>query len=98
MHRYILRRLAFLVFVILGISILLFFIMYMLPGDPAKAAAGPGARPEQVEALRTKLGLDKPAYIQYLIYLDNLIHGDLGVSIRTHKPVIGAEDLSASQS
>ena len=87
MHRYILRRLGFLVFVILGISVLLFFIMYMLPGDPAKAAAGPGARPEQVEALRKKLGLDKPAYVQYLIYMGNLIHGDLGNSIRTHKPV-----------
>ena len=56
MHRYILRRLIFLVFVIIGITALLFVIMYFLPGDPARAAAGPGAKPEQVERIRIRLG------------------------------------------
>jgi peptide/nickel transport system permease protein len=88
MHRYILRRLVFLVFVLLGISVLLFLVMYLLPGDPARAAAGPGAKPEQVEFMRQKLGLNKPPYIQYLTYLGNLLHGDLGISIRTRKPVM----------
>jgi peptide/nickel transport system permease protein len=88
MHRYILRRLLFLVFVIIGITALLFVIMYFLPGDPARAAAGPGAKPEQVERIRVKLGLDKPLHIQYLTYMKNLLRGDLGESIRTRKPVI----------
>jgi len=88
MQRYILRRLVFLVFVIVGVTLLLFVIMYMLPGDPARAAAGPGAKPEQVERLRIKLGLDKPPHIQYLTYMGNLLRGDLGTSIRTRKPVL----------
>lgn len=88
MHRYILRRLIFLVFVIIGITALLFVIMYFLPGDPARAAAGPGAKPEQVERIRIKLGLDQPLHIQYLTYMKNLVRGDLGNSIRTRKPVL----------
>ena len=88
MQRYILRRLVFLVFVIVGVTLLLFVIIYMLPGDPARAAAGPGAKPEQVERLRIKLGLDKPPHIQYLTYMGNLLRGDLGTSIRTRKPVL----------
>jgi peptide/nickel transport system permease protein len=88
MHRYILRRLIFLVFVIIGITALLFVIMYFLPGDPARAAAGPGAKPEQVERIRIRLGLDQPLHIQYLTYMKNLVRGDLGNSIRTRKPVI----------
>jgi peptide/nickel transport system permease protein len=88
MHRYILRRLLFLVFVIIGITALLFVIMYFLPGDPARAAAGPGAKPEQVERIRVKLGLDEPMHIQYLTHMKNLLRGDLGVSIRTRKPVL----------
>jgi peptide/nickel transport system permease protein len=88
MQRYILRRLLFLVFVIIGITTLLFVIMYFLPGDPARAAAGPGAKPEQVERIRIRLGLDQPLHIQYLTYMKNLLRGDLGDSIRTRKPVI----------
>ena len=88
MQRYILRRLGFLLFVIIGVTVLLFVIMYLLPGDPARAAAGPGAKPEQVERIRIKLGLDKPPHIQYLTYMGNLLHGDLGTSIRTRKPVL----------
>lgn len=88
MQRYILRRLGFLLFVIIGVTILLFVIMYLLPGDPARAAAGPGAKPEQVERIRIKLGLDKPPHIQYLTYMGNLLRGDLGTSIRTRKPVL----------
>lgn len=88
MQRYVLRRLIFFVLVILGVTLLMFVITYLLPGDPARAAAGPGARPEQVELLRKKLGLDKPPHIRYLTYMKNLLHGDLGVSIGTRKPVL----------
>jgi peptide/nickel transport system permease protein len=87
MQRYILRRFVFLAFVIVGVTLVLFVIMYLLPGDPARAAAGPGAGPEQVEVVRQKMGLDKPPYVQYLTYMRNLLHGDLGVSIATRKQV-----------
>lgn len=86
--RYVLRRCIFLVFVIVGVTGLLFLITYSIPADPARVAAGPGATPKQVENLRQKLGLDRPAYVQYLTYMKNLFRGDLGKSTRTKKPVI----------
>ena len=70
--RYVLRRCIFLVFVIVGVTGLLFLITYSIPADPARVAAGPGATPKQVENLRQKLGLDRPAYVQYLTYMKNL--------------------------
>jgi peptide/nickel transport system permease protein len=88
MLRFILRRLISLVFVIVGITLVLFTIMYLLPVDPARAVAGRLAGPEQVESIRKALGLDKPAYIQYLTYMRNLLRGDLGRSTWTRKPVL----------
>ena len=88
MLRFILRRFIFLVFVLIGISIFLFIIMYTLPGDPAKTAAGVHAKPEQVESIRRQLGLDKPIHIQYLTYVQNVFRGNLGTSALTRKPVI----------
>ena len=88
MQRYIFRRLIFLVFVIIGVSLVLFTVNYLLPGDPAEVAAGWQAKPEQVEAIRKRMGLDKPAHIQYLTYMRNLLRGDLGTSILTRRPVI----------
>ena len=87
MPRYIFRRLISLAFTIFGLTIMLFTIMFLVPADPARAAAGLDAGPEQVEALRVKFGLDKPAHIQYLTYMKNLVRGDLGMSILTRKPV-----------
>ena len=87
MISYLVRRLGFLVFILLGCSLILFVVIYWLPGDPARAAAGPAASPQQLTYIRHKLGLDKPIYIQYLIYIKNLARGDLGVSIRTRKSV-----------
>jgi len=55
----------FAIFSLIGVSLLMFIIVYTLPGDPATAAAGPGASPEQIEYMRQKLGLDKPLYQQY---------------------------------
>jgi len=88
---YIVRRLIFMVLVIIGISLVLFTVNYLLPGDPARAAAGWNATPEKVEAIRKRMGLDKPPHIQYLTYMWNLLRGDLGTSILSNKPVI--EDI-----
>ena len=85
--KYVARRLLFLIFVVIGITALLFLITNLLPADPARAAAGPGASPLQVENLRHKLGLDQPLYVRYFRYLGNLLQGDLGISTRTRKPV-----------
>ena len=64
----------------------------MLPGDPARSAADRYATPEQVEAVRIRLGLDRPFHEQYLSYLGRLARGDLGTSIESRKPVI--EDMA----
>lgn len=87
MIKYIVQRLIMMVFVIIGITIILFIAMYLIPGDPAKTVAGPLAAPEQVEAIRVKFGLDKPLLVQYFTYIKNLFTGNLGVSILTRKPV-----------
>lgn len=88
MASYIFRRLILMVFVILGITLVLFTIMYLVPADPAKAAAGLYAGEAQVQKLRQEMGLDKPPHIQYLTYLRNILRGDLGVSVSTRKPVM----------
>ena len=88
MARFILRRLAGLIFVLLGVSILTFFLAQIVPVDPAATALGSNAREEQIQAYRQQLGLDQPAPVQYLAYMGRLLRGDLGQSIRTRRPVI----------
>ena len=88
MLRYILRRLAFFTPTLLGVSLLVFTIMHLTPGDPAEIMLGAEASQAQVEQLRQNLGLDKPVYIQYFIFLKNALQGDLGRSIRTNNPVL----------
>jgi ABC-type dipeptide/oligopeptide/nickel transport system permease component len=87
MAQYIIRRLLQLVPITLGILTLIFSLIHMIPGDPAVQIAGEGARPEDVTAIRTALGLDQPLWSQYVHYLGRLAHGDLGVSFRTSTPV-----------
>ncbi|MBS3766461.1 ABC transporter permease, partial [Candidatus Bipolaricaulota bacterium] len=87
MTTYILRRLLILVPVVLGVSIIVFFIMRIGPGDPARLMLGPRASHEAVKSLREDLGLDKPIFIQYFKYFKNLMRGDLGESIRSKTPV-----------
>lgn len=79
-----------LVFLILGVSLLVFLISHLVPADPVVAFVSQRniSDPEVVAAFKAKWGLDKPLYQQYLIYLKNLLHGDLGTSIRTHRPVL----------
>jgi len=85
---YVGRRLALLVFVLIGLSIITFTLARIVPSDPAAVYLGPRPRPEQIAEVRIKLGLDKPVYVQYAYYLRDLLHGDLGTSIRTHQPVL----------
>ena len=87
MARFIVRRFAGLLFVLLGVSLLTFFLAQIVPVDPAATALGSNAREEQIEAYRQQLGLDQPAPVQYLNYMQRLLRGDLGQSIRTRRPV-----------
>jgi peptide/nickel transport system permease protein len=88
MTAYLLRRLLQLVPVLFGISLVVFLIMALLPGDPALAILGPYATPESLTSLRRELGLDEPLWRRYLIWLGNLLQGDLGRSITLERPVI----------
>jgi ABC-type dipeptide/oligopeptide/nickel transport system permease component len=95
MGRYILRRLAAMPFLILGIITVAFFISHSTHGDPLVSILGDRQmeNPEVVAAARARWGLDKSLPEQYLIYVRNLLTGDLGVSIRTKRPVL--QDLAA---
>jgi peptide/nickel transport system permease protein len=75
--------------VLFGISVLVFVIVRILPGDPATMAAGGamGATPEAIEAARERYGLDRPIHVQYAIYVRDLVQGDFGVSFMSKRPV-----------
>lgn len=88
MLRFIVRRLGGLAFVLVGVSVLTFFLAQVVPVDPAASALGANAREEQIEAYRQQMGLDQPAIIQYGRYVQRLLHGDLGNSIRTRRAVL----------
>ena len=87
MKWYIVKRLAMLVPVMLGVSIIAFSLIHLAPGDPARTMLGERATQEQLNEIREKYGLDKPLYIQYGIWLNGVLHGDLGRSITTHDEV-----------
>ena len=88
MHVYIVKRLASLVPVIIGLTIIVFLIMAMIPGDPATAILGSYATPENVAKINKDLGLDQPLYKQYLIWLTNMLEGDFGRSYSLNRPVL----------
>nr|WP_323777757.1 ABC transporter permease [Amylibacter sp.] len=85
---YILKRLVSAVPVLLGITVIVFLIMAMIPGDPATAILGSYATPENVEKLNRDLGLDKPLVAQYFIWLGNMLQGDFGQSFALNRPVL----------
>jgi peptide/nickel transport system permease protein len=91
MIAFILRRLAGLVLVLVGVSIITFALSQLVPVDAAAAALGQNAREDQIQAYRKELGLDRPPVLQYFSYAGRVLHGDLGKSIRTRRPV--ADDL-----
>jgi peptide/nickel transport system permease protein len=88
MLMFILRRLFQTIPVIIGVTFVVFFIMQLVPGDPAVLLAGEGASKETIEAIRQQLGLNRPLYIQYFDYLMNLAKGDFGVSLKNSQPVL----------
>lgn len=88
MFVFIIRRLLQMIPVLLGVVLVVFLIMQMVPGDPAVLLAGESATEEQVQTLRAKLGLDQPLAVQYVTYIKDVVTGDLGTSIRTNRPVL----------
>jgi peptide/nickel transport system permease protein len=88
---YLLRRLVGFVVVMIGVSIITFGLSHVIPADPAIVALGDHATDAQLNAFREKYGLNKPVPEQYWIYVTNLLQGDLGISLRTRRPV--AADL-----
>src|SRR4030066_549002 len=84
---FIIRRILQIIPVIIGVTLILFTLMYIIPEDPAKLILQKGASPEALENLRAKLGIDKPLYVQYWRYIRNLFSGDLGMSYRYNRSV-----------
>lgn len=82
------RRVLFLLPMLLGVSIVVFLVLHFIPGDPARLAAGPDATEADVAQIRQNYGLDKPLVSQYLIYLKKVSTGDLGESFQTFTPVL----------
>lgn len=82
------RRLLASIGVLIGVSIVIFVIARVIPGDPARIALGPMASAAQVEALRKQLYLDQPLPLQYLEFVKRLFQGDLGISLYTNRPVV----------
>jgi ABC-type dipeptide/oligopeptide/nickel transport system permease component len=87
MQRYILRRLFQAVIVLFGISIIVFSLV-RISGDPSMLMAGPGASDEQIEQYRELLGLNKPIYVQYWLFISGVLQGDFGESIKWGKPTL----------
>jgi len=87
MKRYILKRLLSIGITLIGLSVIVFVVSRIAPGDPAKLAAGPDATEEMVQVIRKEFSLDKPLVIQYINYMKGLIRGDFGRSIRTRHQV-----------
>ena len=90
MLRFLARRLALTIPVLIGVATLVFSLIHLIPGDPALAMLGETAAPEDVAELRTRLGLDRPLLEQYGHFLTGVVHGDLGTSLRTSQPVTTA--------
>jgi glutathione transport system permease protein len=91
--QYLVKRLLGLIPTLLIVGVLVFLLVHLLPGDPARLAAGPDATPETVQLVRRDLGLDRPLPQQFLRFVSGAVTGDFGRSIRTKRPV--AEEIAA---
>lgn len=87
MAKYVLKRLAMMILVVLGISFIVFLIMNLTPGNAAQMILGQSANPEQVAKLEAELGLDQPFFARYLNFILGALHGDFGQSYQTRLPV-----------
>lgn len=87
MQRFLLRRVGQMLIALLGVSIVVFALMHIVPGDPVRVALGTRFDQELYDSLRAKMGLDRPLVVQYVSWLGNAMTGDLGVSFRNGQPV-----------
>lgn len=88
MRHYTIRRLLQLIPVTLSVTVIIFLMLHLIPGDPAEILGGEEATIEDIRAIREQLGLDKPLVVQYFTYMMNICKGDLGRSMRTRRPVL----------
>jgi peptide/nickel transport system permease protein len=88
--RFLLRRVLLTVPVLLGVATLVFSLIHLVPGDPVQAMLGESASPQDIADLRTRLGLDRPLYVQYGSFLKGAVSGNLGTSLRTNQQVTAA--------
>ncbi len=88
MISYIIKRLFWAIPTLFGVSLIVFFMVHLAPGDPALALLGDHANKESVEKLREDMGLNKPLYAQYLIFASKAVQGDFGTSFKTKQPVL----------
>jgi peptide/nickel transport system permease protein len=86
--QYVVRRVLAIVPVLFGISVLVFVLVHLIPGDVAQILLGTQATDQQIETLRRTFGLDRPLPVQYVDWLSHIIRGDFGVSFRTNRPVL----------
>src|SRR5215467_14412408 len=87
MLQYLLKRLLGLLPTLALVAVLVFMFVHLLPGDPARLAAGPDATPETVELVRQDLGLDRPLPQQFVRFVNGVVHWDFGRSLRTKRAV-----------
>ncbi len=88
MRRYIVQRLLSALMVLVGVSILVFLVLHLTPGDPVQIMLGPTAKPGDIDRLRAEFGLDDPLPVQYLRWVSRALQGDLGRSIQLNRPVL----------
>jgi ABC-type dipeptide/oligopeptide/nickel transport system permease component len=98
MSRFLIRRVLLTLPVLFGVATLVFSLIHLVPGDPVQAMLGESASQEDVTQLRSRLGLDRPIYVQYANFMRNAVVGDLGTSLRTNQPVsrVIAERMAAT--
>ncbi|MEJ2018800.1 MAG: ABC transporter permease [Maritimibacter sp.] len=87
MTGYLVKRLALSLAVILAVVLVLFSLLHMIPGDPARIALGPRATPETIARYAAKMHLDQPVWKQFMIYVGGVVRGDLGVDVFSNRPV-----------
>ena len=88
MFSYIIKRLIWTIPTLFGVTLMVFSMVHLSPGDPAVAILGDKANAQSVKELRTQMGLDKPLYTQYFIYMSNIAKGDFGKSATSYEPVL----------
>jgi peptide/nickel transport system permease protein len=88
MLRYALKRLGLGVIIVSVAMMILFAMVYVIPGDPVSVALGPRATPEMIQALRTRMGLDQPIWVQFVKFYTSALRGDLGIAMLSERPVL----------